>query len=98
MDQNEERDVILVQDEEGNELNLEVIDYFLYDGAEYAVLVEEGAALEDDDGDAYMMKIEQDENGEDELFVPIDPELFEEVSAAYLADCEADAEDDDLDL
>ena len=45
-----------------------------------------------------MMKIEQDENGEDELFVPIDPELFEEVSAAYLADCEADAEDDDLDL
>ena len=39
MDQNEERDVILVQDEEGNELNLEVIDYFLYDGAEYAVLV-----------------------------------------------------------
>ena len=98
MDQNEERDVILVQDEEGNELNLEVIDYFLYDGAEYAVLVEAGADIEDDDVDAYMMKIEQDENGEDELFVPIDPELFEEVSAAYLADCEADAEDDDLDL
>jgi len=33
----EERDVIIVEDEEGQELSLEVIDYFLYDGVEYHV-------------------------------------------------------------
>lgn len=94
MDQNEERDVIVVQDEEGNELNLEVIDYFLYNGVEYAVLVEEGADVESDDVDAFMMKIEQD--GEDEVFSPVDPEEFDAVSEAYLAACEDDEEEEEL--
>ena len=88
----EERDVIVVEDENGEELSLEVIDYFLYDGVEYAVLVEAGANVEEDDVDAYMMQIQQD--GDEEIFMPVDPEKFDEVSEAYLAmDDEADEEE-----
>ena len=92
MQNNDERDVILVQDEDGNELSLEVIDYFLYDGVEYAVLVQDGADIEDEDVDAYMMKIEQD--GEDEVFVPVPEEDCEQISTAYLAACDEDEEED----
>ena len=88
----EERDVIVVEDENGEELSLEVIDYFLYDGVEYAVLVEAGANVEEDDVDAYMMQIQQD--GDEEIFMPVDPEKFDEVSEAYLAmDDEEDEEE-----
>ena len=90
----EERDVIVVEGEDGKELALEVIDYFLYDGVEYAVLVEEGANVEEDDVDAYMMQIVQD--GEDEVFMPVDPEVFDAVSEAYLAACEEDDEEEEL--
>ncbi|MBP3372132.1 MAG: DUF1292 domain-containing protein [Clostridia bacterium] len=90
----EERDVIIVEDEDGQELSLEVIDYFLYDGVEYAVLVEAGANVEDDDVDAYMMQIQQD--GEDEIFMPVDPEKFDEVSEAYLAMDEEDEDEEEL--
>ena len=88
----EERDVIVVEDENGEELSLEVIDYFLYDGVEYAVLVEAGANVEEDEVDAYMMQIQQD--GDEEIFMPVDPEKFDEVSEAYLAmDDEEDEEE-----
>ena len=90
----DERDIIVVEDENGEELSLEIIEYFLYDGVEYAVLVEEGANVEDDDVDAYMMQVVQD--GEDEIFTPVDPEKFEEVSAAYLAAAEEDEEEEEL--
>ena len=90
----EERDVIIVEDEDGQELSLEVIDYFLYDGVEYAVLVEAGANVEDDDVDAYMMQIQQD--GEDEIFMPVDTEKFDEVSEAYLAMDEEDEDEEEL--
>ena len=39
-----------------------------------------------------MMKIEQD--GEDEVFVPVPEEDFEQISAAYLAACDEDEEED----
>ena len=34
----EERDLVTFSDDEGNEFSLEVMDYFEYEGQEYAVL------------------------------------------------------------
>ena len=36
----DERDLVTFTDEEGNEFDLEVIDYFEHNGKEYAVLVD----------------------------------------------------------
>ena len=44
-----EKDLVVFTDEEGNEVELEVVDYFDYDGDEYAVMVDPAAAEEDDE-------------------------------------------------
>ena len=36
----QEQDLVVLTDDEGNELTLEVLDYFFYNGAEYAVLTD----------------------------------------------------------
>ena len=38
----EERDCVVFEDEEGNELTLDVLDYFFYIGQEYAILADLG--------------------------------------------------------
>ena len=47
-EQMEERDVVEFVDDEGNTLLLEVMDYFFYNGEEFAAL--QDAKNEDDDG------------------------------------------------
>ena len=37
----EERDLVTVADDDGNETVMEVLDYFEYQGKEYALLVED---------------------------------------------------------
>ena len=36
----EERDLVVFSDDEGNEFELEIVDYFDHEGQEYAVLVD----------------------------------------------------------
>ena len=36
----EERDLVVFSDDDGNEFELEIVDYFDYEGQEYAVLVD----------------------------------------------------------
>jgi len=84
-EQMEERDVVEFVDDEGNTLLLEVMDYFFYNGEEFAALCdakEEGEASEDDG--VYIMKINSfvGENGEEmEEFVPPEEELMEKLIA-----------------
>ena len=85
-EQMEERDVVEFVDDEGNTLLLEVMDYFFYNGEEFAALCdakEEGDAAEEDDG-VYIMKINSytDENGEEmEEFVPPEEALMDKLLA-----------------
>ena len=37
---NEELDLVTLVDEDGNEIVMEVLDYFFYEGQEYAVMTE----------------------------------------------------------
>ena len=81
----EERDVVEFTDEQGNTLLLEVMDYFFYNGEEFAALCDAKENPADDDPDddpIYIMKINAftDENGEEmEEFVPPEEELMEKL-------------------
>ena len=83
----EERDVVEFTDDEGNTLLLEVMDYFFYNGEEFAALCDAKEDPSDDDPDddpVYIMKINTftDENGEEmEEFVPPEEALMEKLIA-----------------
>lgn len=100
-EQMEERDVVEFVDDEGNTLLLEVMDYFFYNGEEFAALCdakEEPADDDPDDDPVYIMKINSfvDENGEEmEEFVPPEEELMEKlISVVRTRFNDEDADDD----
>jgi len=104
-----EQDLVVFVDDDSNEITMEVLDYFFYEGQEYAVLteyVEEGAVhscdcgSEHDEQDAFIMKVVP--VGEDqEEFIPVEDDLIDKLidfvqNELYSDDDEdADGEDDD---
>ncbi|MED9821384.1 MAG: DUF1292 domain-containing protein [Christensenellales bacterium] len=102
-EQMEERDVVEFTDEAGNTLLLEVMDYFFYNGEEFAALRDAKEDGEPSDDDAvYIMKINAftDENGEEmEEFVPPEEELMEKLIAVvrtrFSEDDEGDEDDEE---
>ena len=84
----DEMDLVVFEDDEGNELTMEVLDYFFYEGQEYALLAEVAEDCDECDEescdeceyqrDAFVMRV--DKVGEDEEeFVPIDDELSDKL-------------------
>ena len=70
---------IVLKDDEGNEIEFELILKFDIEEDEYVIV----AHVDDEDADAVALKIEKDANGED-IFVTIEDEQeFEMVSEAY---------------
>ena len=86
-----ELDLVTFTDEDGNEFTMEVLDYFFYEGKEYALLAEveeddcECGACDHDgeecdcgceEREAYIMEVVPVGDDEEE-FVPVDEELAE---------------------
>ena len=105
MNMDEERDLVVFEDDAGNELTMEVLDYLAYEGKEYALLTE---YVEDEDEDAdedepvevFIMEVRP--VGEDqEEFVPVDEKLAETLIEIFESDDfdeiydEEDEEDDE---
>ena len=70
---NEELDnIIVLNDEEGNEVEFEFLDLFEYEGEEYVVLlpVEES----EDAGEVVILKLEDTESEDEESYVSVDDE------------------------
>ncbi len=64
--------IIILNDEEGNEVKFEFLDLIELDNEEYVVLlpvVEEG---EEDDGEVVILKLEDTDNEEEESYVSVD--------------------------
>lgn len=108
--EDETRDLIEGVDEDGNNVLLEVVRYFFYNGEEYVVLGEahDGECdcecehcdhHEEEEGvNLYIMKVvESEEDGEEiEEFLPVeDEDLLEKLIEVVQADFEADEELDD---
>ena len=73
---NEELDnVIVLNDEEGNEVNFEFLDLIELEGEEYVVLLPMSEEGEEDDGEVVILKVEDtDEDSEEESYVSVDDE------------------------
>ena len=84
----DERDLVIFEDDAGNELTMEVLDYFFYEGNEYALLTEASEACESCEdgecegceslGETYVMQIVPVGEDEEE-FVPADDELADKL-------------------
>ena len=75
--ENLEKDLVVFEDDKGNEFTLEVLDYMFYEGKEYAVLAEMN---ENNDGqrEAYVMEVVPVDDDMEE-FVPVDEALAEKL-------------------
>ncbi|MBR0387053.1 MAG: DUF1292 domain-containing protein [Clostridia bacterium] len=92
-----DEDLIVFEDEDGNEITFVIEDYFFYNGDEYAILTEydtENDNVKSEEG-SIVCKIEpvEGEDGEeDEEFVPVEDEEFAEklieIANAQLAEDE----------
>lgn len=76
MDMDEEFDnVIILNDENGEEIKFEFLDLIEYENEQYVVLLpvlEEG---EEDDGEVVILKVDDvDENSDEEAYVSVDDE------------------------
>jgi len=103
----QEQDLVVFADDDGNELTLEVLDYFYYNGQEYAVLTgvdediddEDAAEVEEDEqaqeDSLYIMKVVPVE-GDQEEFVPVEDELLEKLVEIVQTRFD-ELDDDDLD-
>ena len=98
----EELDLVVFEDDEGNEITMEVLDYFFYEGKEYALLAEV-----DEDGecggdecdeehqrDAYIMEV-VDVGDDQEEFVPVAEELADKLVEIVQNGLFEDDEDDE---
>lgn len=104
-----ELDLVVFEDDDGNELTMEVLDYLFYEGKEYALLteyVENDACGDCDKGDcagcsnvkeAFVMEVRLlDDDEETEEFVPVDEKLAEKLIEIFQSN-DFDNEDVDFD-
>ena len=107
----EQRDLVVFSDDEGNEFELEIVDYFDYEGQEYAVLVDPesgcgcGCGCECDDDEcegehehesgAEVYIMKIVVNGEYEEFLPADEDKMEALSKIVEERFEAMEDEDD---
>jgi Protein of unknown function (DUF1292). len=94
----EELDIITLEDDGGNEIVMQVIDYIFYEGHEYAILTEVVEDLDEDAPlNALVMEVCGVEGEEDmEEFVPIDEALGQRIIDLYNEDLlEGDDEDEE---
>jgi len=89
MENNQEPEIIVFTDEDGNDVNVQVLNYFFYNGDEYAVMteVEEGEVADEEMAEIFFMKVVtlDEENVE---YQPIEDDdladkLFEVVNADF---------------
>jgi len=92
----EERDLVEFEDDAGNRLTMEVLDYLAYEGKEYALLTEyvEDDSDTDENEPIEVFIMEVVPVGEDqEEFVPVDDALAEKLIKIFESN---DFEDDEL--
>ena len=104
-----ELDLVVFEDDDGNELTMEVLDYLFYEGKEYALLTEyvedndacEGCEKDGCEGcsnakEAFVMEVRLLEDDEEtEEFVPVDEKLAKTLIEIFQSN---DLDDEDVDF
>ena len=67
--------IIVLNDEEGNEIEFEFLDLIEYEGEEYVVLLPVEEEQNDDDaGEVVILKLEDTDSDDEESYVSVDDE------------------------
>jgi len=75
LDLNEElNNIIILNDENGEEVQFEFLDLVEYEQEEYVVLLPVSAEGEEDLGEVVILRVEETENEEEESYVSVDDE------------------------
>ena len=77
--------IIILNDEEGNEIQFEFLDLIEYNSEEYVVLLPVTDEGEEDEGEVVILKLEDtDEDSEEESYVGVeDEEILNKVFAIF---------------
>ena len=91
-----ERDLLVFTDDSGQEIEMEVVDYFTYGDEEFALLTDANDPEPeniDEERDVYIMKVVGD--GENEEFLPVDEDRMDELIDALQEMYDEDEDDED---
>ena len=85
MEEEELDNIIILNDEEGNEVKFEFLDLVELDEEEYVVLLPVSEEGEEDEGELVILKLEDtDEDSEEESYVGVeDEEILNKVFAIF---------------
>ena len=90
MDMDEERDVVVFEDDAGNELTMEVLDYLAYEGKEYALLTElvedEDEDDEDENVEVFIMEVRPVGDDQEEFIAVEDDDLAQQLLEIFQSD------------
>ena len=73
MDEEELDNIIVLNDEDGNEVNFEFLDLVELDGEEYVILLPTDES-EDEPGEVVILQVEDTDSEEEESYVSVDNE------------------------
>lgn len=74
----EDLDTVVFRDENGDEVEFDVIDFVEVDGREYVIV-----AMPDNDEEAFILRVETDEQGNETYVTIEDDDEWEAVAEAY---------------
>ena len=86
----ENRKILPFTDDEGNTIDLEIVDSFEMDDKKYAILVEPETEDGDDEGLVYIMEIQSDDEEEMILIEIEQDEILEKAYAMFRERCADD--------
>ena len=66
--------IIILNDEDGNEVQFEFLDLIEYDEEEYVILLPVEESSEDEVGEVVILKVEQTESEDEESYVGVEDE------------------------
>lgn len=106
MENYEDKDLVVFEDDQGNRIEMEVLDYLFYEGKEYAFLAEfDGGKCDgceeksceecEDKREGFVMEVVPLDDDMEE-FVPVDDELAEKLIDIFVnSDFDEDYDDDE---
>ena len=75
MNNYDDDNIVVLRDEDGNEIEFEILDLVDYEGEEYVILL----STESDGDEVVILKSEEDENGEEDYYAVEDDAVLEAV-------------------
>ena len=73
-EENYDENIIILNDDEGNEVKFEFLDLIKYEEEDFVVLLPIPEGEDDEDNDVVILKLEETESEEEESYVSVDDE------------------------